>query len=278
MKFGPRNTALLEEGARGHYREPLYYSKAYKSRTGDIAFYRELAARSGGPVLEYGCGNGRITVPMAEQGVKVVGLDHAAEMLTSFRARLRKLPPQLAASIELVRGDMRKVRLQKRFKLVLCTFNTFLHLYDRADVERFLACVRAHLRRDGRFVFDVSMPSASELARDPTRGFRVPPMRYPATGELVRYAEFFDYDAARQILYVTMQFEPVDAPERAWTTLLTHRQYHPKEIEALLHYNGFAVESVTSDFEDRPLDRHTDSAIWTARARVTGRQRASDSG
>ena len=271
MKFGPRNTALLEEGSRAHYRDALYYDKSYRKRAEDVSYYRALAACDGGPVLEYGCGTGRITVPIAQQGVQIVGVDHAPEMLASFRARLRKLPPQVAARIRLVRGDMRSARVDGRFSLVLCTFNTFLHLYDRADVERFLARVRAHLGRGGRFVFDVSLPSASELARDPNRGFRVPPMRWPATGELVRYAEYFDYDAARQILYVTMKFEPVDAPERAWTTLLAHRQYHPKELEALLHYNGFEVESVTSDFEKTPFDRYTDSAVWTARL---GRKRA----
>jgi SAM-dependent methyltransferase len=265
MRFGTRNDSLLAEGARAHYREPLYYTKNYKSRTVDVAFYRDLAARTGGPVLEYGCGNGRITIPIAQQGIEIAGMDQSAEMLASFRERLAKLPEEVRDRITLVRGDMRKKRIRKRFKLVLCTFNTLLHLYDRADVEGFLAAVRSHLQPAGRLVFDVSMPSASELARDPNRGFRVPPMRYPATGELVRYAEYFDYDAASQILIVTMKFEPVDAPERAWTTLLAHRQFHPKEIEALLHYNGFEVESVTSDFEKTPFDRYTDSAIWTAR-------------
>jgi SAM-dependent methyltransferase len=265
MRFGPRNTALLEEGSRAHYRDAQYYDKSYKSRRTDVAFYRALAARDGGPVLEYGCGSGRITVPIAEQGVQIVGVDQASEMLDRFRDRLRKLPPEVAQRIRLVRGDMRATRLKSRFSLVLCTFNTFLHLYDRSDVERFLARVRTHLRRGGRFVFDVSMPSEVELARDPNRAYRVPPLRWPATGELVRYAELFDYDSARQILYVTMKFEPVGAPQRGWTQLLTHRQYYPKEVEALLTYNGFEVESVTSDFENRPLDRYADTSVWTAR-------------
>jgi SAM-dependent methyltransferase len=265
MPSGPRPDSLLSEGARAHYREPLYYTKNYKSRTQDVAFYRDLAVRMGGPVLEYGCGNGRISLPIAKAGIDIVGVDHSKEMLGSLRDSLLKVPESVAERVRLVQGDMRKVRLRKRFKLVLCTFNTFLHLYERSDVERFLSCVRAHLLPTGRLVFDASMPSSSELARDPTRGFRVPPMRYPATGELVRYTEYFDYDAARQILHVTMKFEPVDDPARFWITPLAHRQFHPKEIEALLHYNGFVVESVASDFEDRPLDRYTDSAVWTAR-------------
>ena len=100
-------------------------------------------------------------------------------------------------------------------------------------------------------------------------------MRYPATGELVRYSEYFDYDAVRQILFVTMRFEPVEAPQRVWTQLLAHRQFYPHEIEALLHYNDMQVESVTSDFSNQPLNRYADSAVYTARlakrSRATGR-------
>ena len=267
IRFHPPNDKQLEEGSQAHYREPLYYAKSYARRTDDVVFYRTLAVHDGGPVLEYGCGAGRITLPIAKQGIRIVGVDQSKDMLDDFRERLKKQPEPVREYVRLVRGDMRSVRLKERFPLVLCTFNTLLHLYDRQDVERFLARVHDHLRPTGRFVFDVSMPSAAELARDPTRPYRVPPMRWPATGELVRYAEYFDYDPARQILYVTMHFEPVDNPSKAWTQLLAHRQYHPRELEALLHYNGFEVEQILSDWGAGTLDRYTDSAIWVARPR-----------
>jgi SAM-dependent methyltransferase len=257
-----------------HYREPSYYTKSYVRRTADVAFYIALAARVRGRVLEYGCGNGRITVPIAAIGRTITGVDHSKPMLDDMRERLKRAPVDVRERIELVQGDMRSVRLSPRFDLVLCTFNTLLHLYERDDVERFLARVKAHMKPGGRFVFDVSMPSPSELARDPTRGYRIPPMRFPATGELVRYSEYFDYDAVRQILFVTMRFEPVDAPQRAWTQLLAHRQYYPHEIEALLHYNGFEIESVTSDFGSEPLHRYSDSAVYTARLRRRSRSAA----
>lgn len=267
IRFDPSHDKELEEGSRAHYREPLYYAKSYARRTEDVAYYRSLAVQDGGPVLEYGCGAGRIALPIARQGIRVVGVDLSREMLDAFRARLKREPEAVRDNVRLVRGDMRSVRLRERFPLVLCTFNTLLHLYDRQDVERYLARVHAHVTPRGRFVFDVSMPSAAELARDPNRAYRVPPMRWPATGQLVRYAEYFDYDPARQILYVTMHFEPVDDPQAAWSTLLAHRQYQPRELEALLHYNGFEVEQILSDFGPGPLDRYTDSAVWVARPR-----------
>src|SRR5262249_53589917 len=159
----------------------------------DVRYYAELAIARGGPVLEYGCGNGRITLAIARAGVSVVGVDRSAAMLGDLRRRLACEPAPVGKRVELRRGDMRRLVLGRRFPLVICPFNAFLHLYARRDVERFLARVRAHLRSRGELVFDISIPDASELARDPRRAFRTPSFRYPGAGP-VRYAERFDYD------------------------------------------------------------------------------------
>ncbi|MCU0692261.1 MAG: class I SAM-dependent methyltransferase [Polyangiaceae bacterium] len=263
-----RARGVLEQGALAHYADPTYYTKCYASRRDDVAFYLDTAVRLGvRNVLEYGCGNGRIAIPLARNGASVVGVDLSSPMLDDLRAKLEREPMDVRQRVRLVHGDMRDVRLGTRFELVLCTFNTFLHMYNREDVERFLAGVRSHLAPSAPFVFDTSLPLPQELARDPNRAYRVPKLKLPATGEVVRYAEFFDYDPVTQVLYVTMRFEPVDAPERAWTTLLTHRQFFPHEIEALLHYNGFVLEKVLADFTDGAPDGSTDSLVWVARAR-----------
>jgi SAM-dependent methyltransferase len=266
----PSEGKWLKFGSLSHYAEPSYYDKCYASRRDDIAFYLDQAsAREAASVLEYGCGNGRITLPLARQGHHVFGLDLSQPMLDAFKLRLGSEPDEVRDRISLVRGDMRDKRLRRRFDLVLCTFNTFLHLYERQDVERYLARVRGHLRPGGRFVFDTSLPLPEELARNPSRPYRVPRLKYPPTGQVVKYAEYFDYNPMSQVLRVTMQFEPVDAPEEAWSVLLTHRQYHPREIEALLHYNGFDLESVHPDF--RQGDGSTaamDSIGWVAKVRA----------
>ncbi len=270
-----RQPSSLAPGSLAHYAEPRYYTRCYASRRHDVAFYVDLVrALRPRRVLEYGCGNGRITLPIAETGTSIVGVDASRPQLDDLRDKLGRSESALRDRVRLVLGDMRAVRLKERFDLVLCTFNTFLHLYDRHDVERFLSRVAAHLAPGGRFVFDVSLPLVEELGRDPTRPYRIPRLKYPATGEVVRYAEYFDYDPVSQVLSVAMQFEPLGAPERAWTTPLTHRQFHPQEIEALLHYNGFVVDEVRADFEERPLDADADSGVWFARKASRRRVRA----
>ncbi|MGD0523900.1 MAG: class I SAM-dependent methyltransferase [Polyangiaceae bacterium] len=257
----------LEVGSLAHYEDPAYYTATYAARIADVAFYVDLAERSGGPVLEYGVGNGRIALPVARHGVEVVGVDHSAPMLGDLRKRLKGEPPEVRKRVTLARGDMRTLRLGRRFPLVVCPFNAALHLYTRADVEAFLARVRAHLTPRGRFVVDLSMPHLVDLARHPRRPFHAPRFRHPTTGGIVKNREYFDYDAARQVLFASMEFEPVDAPDDTWTTPLAHRQFFPQEWEALLHYNGFRVERVEGDFHGGPLVKDSDVMIWHARRR-----------
>lgn len=257
----------LRVGAAAHYDDPAYYASTYVERSEDVGYYLALAKARGGPVLEYGCGEGRILLPMARAGLDVTGVDLSAPMLDALAKRLAAEKPAVRAKVRFHRGDMREVRLRRRFPLILCTFNTFLHLYVREDVEAFLARVRAHLAPGGRFVVDVSVPVVADLARDPSRLHRTPAFQHPTLGTRVRYGERFDYDPVRQVLFVAMEFEPIGRTDVApFMTPLAHRQFFPAELLALLHYNGFDVEKREGGFAGEPLDRHSDVMILTCRA------------
>jgi SAM-dependent methyltransferase len=262
-----RRDRELEAGSRAHYEDAAYYTATYARRIDDVAYYVALARRTGGPVLEYGVGNGRIALPLARHRVQVVGVDLSRPMLDDARARLSREPAEVRRLVRLVRGDMRSVRLARRFPLVVCAFNTALHLYSRPDVERFLARVRAHLTPRGRFVVDLSVPSLESLTRDPARPYHAPRFRHPTAGVIVKNRERFDYDPVRQVLFVSMEFEPLTDPKKAWVTPLAHRQFFPREWEALLHYNGFEVERVEGDFQGGPLTKDSDVMVWQARKR-----------
>lgn len=269
-----RRDRELEAGTAAHYEDPTYYTKTYKSRVEDVRYYVDLALTRGGPVLEYGCGNGRIAIPTARAGAEVVGVDLSAAMLADLRSRLRLEALEVRRRLTVKRGDMRRARLGRRFPLITCPFNAFLHLYTRVDVEQFLARVREHLAPGGELVFDVSMPEPEELARDPSRVFRTPHFIYPDSdggpGTRVRYAERFDYDKLRQILFVSMEFEPVDGGE-PWQTPLAHRQFYPAELFALLHYNGFEVAEGYGDFFRGKLETSSSTMLLHCRARRRGR-------
>ncbi len=252
-----------DAGALAHYSDPAYYTKTYGNRRHDVEYYVRIARQSRGPVLEYGVGNGRVAVAVAGAGVEVFGVDLSRTMLDDLEQRLEQSPPKVRERIELRHGDMREVRLGRRFPLVIAPFNAVLHLYERSDFEAFFARVLEHLEPTGRFVFDFSVPQPDDLARDPERWFGAPRIRHPTSGELVRYDERFDYDQFRQLLLVTTRFSPEHG--KAWTIPLTHRQLFPREVEALLHYNGFGDIEFTADFSEEPATRHTDSAVVSCR-------------
>ncbi len=263
-----RSTA--DRGALEHYADPSYYTATYANRLDDVRFYERMADKFGGPILEYGAGNGRIALPLARRGHTVTGVDHSRAMARDFEAKREAEEESVKNRLTIEVGDMREVTLGKRFELVLCTFNTALHLNTREDVERFFDKVHRHLRPSGRFIVDLSVPVAADLARDPEKSQGVPPFRYPGIG-VVRYREIFDYDPITQVLDVTMSFVPKDPVRvekelrRGFSTKLTHRQFFPREWEALLHYNGFEVESVQGSYSGGALDRDSDVMIWIAR-------------
>ncbi len=257
----------LEVGSRAHYEDVNYYTSTYRRRIDDVQFYVSLACKNGGPLLEYGVGNGRIALPIARHGISVTGIDQSAPMLADLRARLASEPVEVRKRVTLRRGDMRKCRIAKRFPLVICPFNTALHLYTRADAEQFFSRVRSHLAPRGEFVVDISIPSLTDLTRSPGRAYHMPRFKHPTLGKVVRYREFFDYDQARQIMFVSAEHEPIDAPDEAFVMPLAHRQFFPQEWEALLHYNGFELDRIDGDFYGGKLTRESDVMVCHARKR-----------
>jgi hypothetical protein len=192
-------------------------------------------------------------------------------MLRDLERRARRLPVAERRHLSFIHGDMRSTRLDRRFELVIAPFNTILHLYERADVERFLAGVRAHLAPGASFVFDYSIPIAADLVEDPEIWRDGPPIRVPGNPRPVGYRERFDYDVLSQVLLVEMAFVP---PGRAaWSTLLSHRQFFPREMEALLYYNGFSEIRFTADFTRNAPAPDVDSLVVEARGAQLATQR-----
>jgi SAM-dependent methyltransferase len=264
---------VLREGTEAHYRDARYYDHAYARRKEDVAFYANLARRCPGPVLELGVGTGRVAIACARAGANLVGVDRMPEMLARAKERLAALPAPVRTRIALIRGDLRTVRLGRRFPLVISPFNVFMHLYHRDDIERALATVRAHLAPGGRFAFDVMLPQPAALARDPARVYKSRPVYNPSDGHKHAYYETFQYDPIRQVQLVTMAFQDLTDRKRTTITPLAHRQFFPKELDALLHYNGFRIEARFGDFQRGPLRGDSESQVVIAR--VAPRRRVS---
>src|SRR5262245_34210368 len=129
------------------------------SVTEDVAFYLEEARRSGGPVVELGVGTGRIAIPIAADGIPVIGVDSSRGML-DVCARRAALA---GVTLDLRVGDLREPPLHECVPLVICPFRSLLHLHTDDERLRSLAAIREHLVEGGRFVFDVFTPGAEDI-------------------------------------------------------------------------------------------------------------------
>lgn len=226
-----------------------------------VAFYAELARAHGGDCLELGCGTGRVTLPLAAAGVTVTGLDNAPAML----ARARQKAAVTGAAVTWTEGDFRDFDLGRRFGTVIFPINTIAHLPERADFEACMARVRAHLAPDGRFVIHYFVPHLGLLSRDPDVSHPVCDIRDAQGQMLATLTERTRYDPIHQVNAVRWHFAFTDGHEAELTFAM--RIFYPAELEALLHYNGLAIEARYADFSGTPLDSQAQAQVVVCRAR-----------
>ncbi len=142
-----------------------HYDAAYsvKEDLVDRDFYLELAREYGGPVLELGCGTGRITLPLARQGIDVTGMDASRAMLEVLRAKLADEPAAVKPRVRVVEGDFRALCLADQYPLVVIPFRPMQHMYTIDDQLAALKNARRHLAHGGILAFDVFNPRFDKL-------------------------------------------------------------------------------------------------------------------
>jgi len=238
----------------------LAYEKL-RDPSGDAAFYLGLARQARGPVLELGCGSGRVLLPIARAGIPCTGLDASESMLEVLR---RKNPPP---NLRLVRGRMESFDLSpERFTLVFSAFRSFQHL---ETVEGQLAClsrVRRHLAPGGTFAFDVFAPLLSRIAvaEEP----EAEDVRFELDGEEVVRFVAVRRDPARQTMDCSFRYERRRegraVSEETFSTRL--RYFFRYELEHLLVRSGFTKLEFFGGFDRRPYDYVSGETVVVARA------------
>ena len=224
----------------------------YRDRA-DVSFFVEAASKAGSPVLEIGCGTGRVLIPVARAGIDVVGLDLSPHMLAVCRQRLRDEPQDVQSRVRLVEADMRRFDLGRAFRLVTIPFRPFQHLLTVEDQLSCLDSVYRHLVDDGTLILDVFNPSLDALVNAPL-GEEIPEeseFEMPDRRRVRRYAKRVAHDRFNQIgdfelvYYVT---HPDGRKER-----LVHafrlRYLFRFELEHLLVRAGFAIEHLYAGYD-----------------------------
>jgi SAM-dependent methyltransferase len=228
------------------YDHPELYD-ALLPADGHVPFYAALARQQGGAVLELACGTGQLAVPIATQGLSVVGLDQSRAMLAAAERRAA------AAGVvaEFVHGDMRDFTLGREFSLIFVARNSLLHLLTTDDLLATFAAVKRHVAPGGIFAFDVFNPSVRLLARPP--GQRVPVMEVNTEpfGKLT-VEQTGGYDAATQVTHATWYISTPDRAD-AWVVPLTLRNIFPQELPLLLSAAGFELVTRFGEVSREPF-------------------------
>lgn len=257
------------------YQRPDDYDLEHVGDTEDIEFFVSLLERyQPKRVLELACGNGRVTLPLAQAGAKrgfeVTGLEMVPEMLEAARQKLQESAPDI--KVPLIEGDMREWKAEKPFDIIVTPCSSVCHLLTLEDQLATWRCAYENLKPGGRFVVDVAMADQGAYAdsfRNPAREIvevDLDTFDEETQTRLIRYKTtryLADQQRAR-IRFLYDKFVETQQPERSISDFESH-VYYPREMHLLFVHNGFEVEDVYGDYQGRPLKPNSPQMIFCGR-------------
>lgn len=214
----------------------------------DIPFYLELARGCGGPVLELGCGTGRVLLPLAAEGFEVTGIDRSPAMLGAARDRLQAAGLKAA----LHEGDMRDFDLPQRFSLIIIPYCSVIYLLEEEDRRRSLRAVRRHLATGGLLAFDFD----TEINRPGiTRPWLSTQAVHPLTGELIlQTAQRKSLGRDRRLMNLVIYRWRPGEPPRITVQASYEASVSVQSMQALLEEEGFTPRGFYRDYRFSPYN------------------------
>jgi ubiquinone/menaquinone biosynthesis C-methylase UbiE len=232
----------------------------------DIPFWRHVALDAGGPVLELGCGTGRVALPLGRAGVPLVGIDRSGPMLA--RARRRVARTRLGRPVRLVRGDIRALPFPTgAFSMVMAPYGVLQSLLRERDLAATLAAVHGVLQPGGTFGVELvaDLPSWDEYRRRVSlKGWR-----RRKGGAHVTLVETVKQDRARHRTIFEQEFTERRGRRRVSKTFaLTFRTLSVPQMARRLTNAGFEVTATLGDYRGAPWDSRAEVWILLARRSI----------
>jgi SAM-dependent methyltransferase len=271
-----RTSRAWGEEAKGHvWDDADLYDLETTGLVFDVPFWRSLLDQHHPRrVLELACGTGRLTLPLAAQGVglrpdfAIVGLDLSVPLLDRARAKAEAEGPAVAAALRFVEGDMRSFTLGETFDLIFVAVNSFALLLETDDQ---LACLRGvadHLAPGGRFALDLVAPQYDYLvdAMAPFPIVRVMDNKVDPTPDVRRFVlrGADAYDPLKQVLtrnYTTDIYHAAGRHEERFDETRL-RMTFPRELELLLATAGLVPVERYGNVGRAPFIRSSKQYTW----------------
>ena len=267
----------MSEVPEAIYQRPGDYDLEHIGDTEDIVFFTTLVSRfQPKRVLELACGNGRVTLPLAEagatQGFEVTGLELVPDMLEAARQRQSEAAPKVRDRLHLVEGDMRNWQAKMPFDLIVTPCSSMCHLLTLEDQLAAWRSAYQNLFAGGRFVVDVTMADLGNYAES----FHSPPRELVEVDldtfdmqtltRLLRYktTRYLAHEQRARIRFLYDKYVGTAQPERTVSDFESH-VYYPREMELLFRHTGFDVEAVYGDYRSQPLTASSPQMIFIGR-------------
>jgi SAM-dependent methyltransferase len=235
---------------------------------GDIDFIRRLAKETGGPVLDVGCGTGRVAAPLATDGYEVVGVDVSRPMLRLAESRRASLDAEAASRLSFDQADMTTLDLGRDFALIVAPSRVFQFALTSQAQRQALAALRRHLRPDGRLVLDLFDPLFDRVVPGIDAPARAGELVHPTNGNRITWeVTARNPEPARQLVVEDWTYREIDSRgevPRTDTERLTLRWSTRSEMLLLFELTGLDVVADHGDFRGGP-PAYGREQVWVLR-------------
>lgn len=230
-----------------------YYDAENADLVEDLEAYLLLAERFGGPVLDIGCGTGRVALHLAAAGFDITGVEPSAAMLAIGRTR-----PGIG-DVTLIQSQAAGFFSPTRFGLAVLAFSTFQHFHTQDDQLSALTNIAGHLQAGGGIALDLSNPVHFFRADDVPALVHERTFVDPVSGCPVMQLSIVRADHAGQILHITWVYDHIgDAGTVARTVCeMPMRCYTAPEMRLLLERAGFGSVEFYGDYAFNPFEEHS---------------------
>lgn len=243
--------------------------------TYDVIFYIACANKFGGPALELGSGTGRVTIPLANSGVQVFGIEISSSMIDLCSEKIKN-SPAAKDSIYILAGDMSDFDLGRTFNLIIIPNNALL-LLDREKQKSCIECCHRHLNKNGALVIDVFNPLGPSRSFDKSYAAREDKLilskeeklvnirPHPVTSEPVRRYLSQRCDYSNRILYMNNRYE-VETDEGIVQYNFTEKLAFAStlEMEYMLDAAGFEIFNLFGWYDGREFSKSSEVTLFVA--------------
>jgi len=222
----------------------------------DLQFYKRwLPKNKNSRILELCCGTGRLTLPIAQAGYNICGVDNTSSMLEAAKEKASKD----GLEVEFVNADIRTLDLPTKYDLIFIPFNSIHHLYDNEDLFKAFAVVKRHLKEGGIFLLDCFNPNIqfiveSEKEQKEIAEYTTKDGREILIKQKMRFENKTQINRIEWHYYINGKFDSIQN--------LDMRLFFPQELDSYLVWSDFKIIHKFGGFKEEEFNNGSEKQIF----------------